>query len=204
MTTITATQDFLTCSGFDNQSFTGSGYNEMLNLLNKTYNEMRFAKPVHQQYQPQALETIADKISYAKALCKSKTAEVAMHLSEDFRKGFFLQLDDLLDPENWEEDDKPITEASFTTLLRMLVHIKPGIRPGLGATSQGNIIAAWTKDKDRLTIECFSSDKVRWVLNRQLNGTRESAAGEILLSRLLAALSPYNPENWFANDTQKK
>lgn len=200
MSTIAAPQN-ISFPGFDNQFSTGSGYKDLLNMFNEG---LQFVRPAHQQYQPQATGTLEERLSHAKDLCKRKIAGVAMHLSEDFRRGFFIQIDSLMDAENWEEDDKPITEASFTTLLRMLVHIKPDLRPGLGSTSQGNIIATWTKDKDRLTIECLPEDKVRWVLSRQFNGTRESAAGEILLNRLLAALTPYNPGNWFDNGSPKK
>lgn len=203
MSTIAAIQN-ISFSGFDNRSSTGSGNEEISNLFNKARKGLRLVRPAHQQYQPQVSETLEDRLDHTRALCKRKTAEVAMYLSEDFRKGFFLQIDNLIDVENWEEDDKPITEASFTTLLRMLILINPNLRPGLGSTSQGNIIAAWTKDKDQLTIECLPEDKVRWVLSRQFNGIRESAAGENLLTRLLAALAPYSPGNWFDNDPQEK
>lgn len=197
MPTITANQELLTPFGFNNPSLTGSGYKKVLNISNEGF---PFVKPAHQQYHPKAAGTLEEKLSHTRSLCKRKTAEVAMYLSDDFRQGFFRQLDNLLDAENWEEDDEPITEASFTTLLKLLTHIKPDLRPGLGSTSQGNIIAAWTREKNRLTIECLPDDKVRWVLSRQFNGTRESAAGEVRLTRLLAALGPYNPENWFGND----
>jgi hypothetical protein len=202
-----ATQAFFNSDlSFDNQSATGSGYDEILKLFSKDIakKKLQLAKTANQQYELQSLNTLEERLGNARALCKRKTAEVAMYLSDEFRKGFFLQLDNLMDVENWEEDDLPITEVSFTTLLRMLILIKPSIRPGLGATSKGNIIAAWTKGKDRLTVECLPNDRVRWVLSRQLNGTSESAAGEMLSTRLLAALAPYNPNNWFFYDTEEK
>ncbi len=144
---------------------------------------------------------IEERLYDARALCKTKTAAVAMHLDFEWRSLFFSQLDSLMDFENWEKEDLPITEASFTTLLRMLLLIRPARRPGLGSTSYGNIIAAWTVEKDRLTIECLPRDEVRWVLSRYLDGDRESAAGQVALSRLLAVLAPYNPERWFADGT---
>lgn len=134
----------------------------------------------------------------ARATCKIKTATVAMHLDSEWRSPFFSQIDNLMDVENWEEDDLPITEASFTTLLRMILLIRPVRRPGLGSTSAGNILAAWTVERDQLTIECLPDDVVRWVLSRYPDGHRESAAGHVPLSRLKAVLEPYNPERWFA------
>lgn len=153
------------------------------------------------QAKPPSTKTVPleERLYNARALCKTKTAAVAMHLDFEWRSRFFSQLDSLMDFENWEKEDLPITEASFTTLLRMLLLIRPARRPGLGSTSYGNIIAAWTMENDRLTIECLPHDEVRWVLSRYLNGNHESAAGQVALSRLLAVLAPYNPERWFAD-----
>lgn len=144
--------------------------------------------------QPRSIE---ERLYDSRAFCKIKTAEVAMYLDPDWRTGFFSQIDSLMDCENWEDDDLPVSQDSFTTLLRLLLLIKPKRRPGLGSTSMGNIIAAWTVENDRLTIECMPKDSIRWVLSRQFHETRESAAGEIKLPRLEAALAPYNPECWF-------
>lgn len=154
-----------------------------------------------EQAKPPSIKTVLleERLYNARALCKIKTAAVAMHLDSEWRSRFFSQLDSLMDFENWEKEDLPITEASFTTLLRMILLIQPARRPGLGSTSEGNIIAAWTVDKDRLTIECLPHDEVHWVLSRYLDGNRESAAGHVALSRLLAVLAPYNPERWFAD-----
>ena len=102
-----------------------------------------------------------------------------------------------MDIENWEEDDAPVARESFNTLLRMLTLIKPVRRPGLGSTSSGHIIAAWTNQTNRLTIECLPSDRVRWVLSHVIDGICESAAGEVQLIRLQAVLAPYSPNLWF-------
>ncbi|MGH8489539.1 MAG: hypothetical protein ACREXS_11920 [Gammaproteobacteria bacterium] len=145
-----------------------------------------------EQAKPPSTEIVPleERLYDARALCKTKTAVVAMHLGFEWRSRFFSQLDSLMDFENWEKEDLPITEASFTTLLRMLLLIRPARRPGLGSTSYGNIIAAWTMENDRLTIECLPHDEVRWVLSRYLDGNRESAAGQVALSRLLTVLAP--------------
>jgi hypothetical protein len=153
-----------------------------------------------QRQQKESVDSIEDRLRNANALCKTKTASIAMHVSKEWLFLFYRQLDSLMDPENWEDDDTPITDESFATLLRMLLYVKPEKRPGLGATSTGNIIATWTKDKERLTIECLPSDKVRWVLSVYINNERESAAGVTSLKRLLDVLSPYVPQHWFEND----
>jgi hypothetical protein len=134
----------------------------------------------------------------ALAACKIKTATIAAgHISKPQRDRLFRQLDSLLDVESWDETDDVTTEASFMTLLRMILFLK-GRNPALGATSTGNFIASWTEGDNRLTIECKSGDGVRWVLIQHVDGQRESAAGDTLLKRLPAVLTPYDlPRKWF-------
>lgn len=143
--------------------------------------------------------SLEEQLYDAKAFCKIETSKVAMYFPDEWRNGFFAQLDNLMDIDNWEEDDIPVTKTSFSTLLRMLTLIKPTRRPGLGSTSGGNIIAAWTNETDRLTIECLPKDRVRWVLSHVVDDIRESAAGEVQLTRLQVVLSPYNPNRWLTN-----
>jgi hypothetical protein len=126
-----------------------------------------------------------------------KTAMVAMHLTADERGRLFRQLDSLMDYENWDPDDVPVGLPSFTTFIRMVLFLG-GRRPAMGATSTGNLIASWTEGNDRLTIECKSDDHIRWVLVENLDGERESAAGETTTPRLHEVLHPYDaPKRWF-------
>lgn len=148
--------------------------------------------------------SLEERLYEARASCKIKTAAVAMYLPDEWRSRFFSQVDNLMGVENWEDEDTPITEASFSTLLRMLLLIWPVKRPGLGATSEGHIIATWSLEKDRLTIECLPNDRVRWVVSKYIEGNRESAAGDVRLNRLYAVLEPYEPKRWFVDATQKK
>ncbi len=99
------------------------------------------------QYPPKKAP-LEERLYNAQAACKIRTATVAMHLDHDWRIRFFRQLDNLMDIDNWEKDDLPVTDASFATLLRMLLFIRPKRRPGLGITNDGNIIAAWTAGKN--------------------------------------------------------
>jgi len=146
---------------------------------------------------------LEERLYDARAACKIKTATVAMQFDHDWRIRFFRQLDNLMDIDNWEKDDLPVTDASFATLLRMLLFIKPKRRPGLGITNDGNVLAAWTVGKDRLTIECRAADQVRWVVVIYDGEERESAAGEGHLPRLMDVLAPYKPQRWFADEESK-
>lgn len=147
---------------------------------------------------------LEEQLYDARAYGKIAMSNVAMHIEPEWRKRFFCQLDDLLDVENWEESDPPVGNASFDTLLRMFLLLRPTKRPGLGATTAGNIVATWaTKSKlqqgkyDRLTIECFPRDSVRWVLSVYNEEDVDRSVGETRLIRLKSVLEPFSPSRWF-------
>lgn len=145
--------------------------------------------------------TLQERLFNSRASCKIRMADVAMHIERDWRNGFFAQVDNLLDLENWDEEDEPISAASFETLIRMILFVKPKRRPGLGATGEGNVIAAWTVGNDRLTIECMPDDEIRWVLLHYIDGDREIASGQTALPRLADVIQPYDPKKyWTANE----
>lgn len=152
--------------------------------------------------QPTAAPTkplpLAEQLYNTRARCNIMMSEVSMYFDATWRTGLFTQLDHLLDPENWEEVDAPISEASFRTFLHMLLLLHPAKRPGLGATSDGRVIATWTVHDARLTLECLPGDRVRWVIHRSIEGEPERGAGQVGLRRLREVLIPYDPDIWFA------
>jgi hypothetical protein len=152
------------------------------------------ATPLHPSEVGLSLEA---KLFNSRAACKIKTSEFAMHLEPGRRERFFAQVDSLLDADEWDENDQPISAASFATLLRLLLLIRPKRWPGLGASMDGHVIAAWTTGENRLTVECFPEDRLRWVLVRYRDGERESTAGDTSVLRLPAILQPYEPQIWF-------
>jgi hypothetical protein len=141
---------------------------------------------------------LTERMFDALAGFKLKTAVLAAgHFDREERTRLFRQLNSLFDPESWDSGDAVTTDASFTTLLRMVLFLG-GRRPGLGVTASGNFIATWTEGNDRLTIECKPQDRVRWVLLQNLDGQSESAAGETTIKRLPEVLRPYDPpKRWF-------
>ncbi|HOT82157.1 MAG TPA: hypothetical protein PLQ12_02490 [Candidatus Defluviicoccus seviourii] len=153
------------------------------------------ATPLHPSEVGLSLEA---KLFDSRAACKIRTAQIAMHLEPGRRERFFAQVDSLLDADEWDEDDQPISAASFATLLRLLLLIRPKRWPGLGASMDGHVIAAWTKGENRLTVECLPEDQLRWVLVRYRNGERKSAADDTALLGLPDALQPYEPQIWFS------
>jgi hypothetical protein len=128
---------------------------------------------------------------------KISTSNVSMHLDEAWRAGLFAQLDNMLDPQEWDFSDEMPSTSSFMTFLRMIIHNRVVRRPGLGATTDGKIIAAWTAGHNRLTVECLPDDKVRWVAVKYVDGERVSGASSSPVALLRTFLAPFQPELWF-------
>ena len=144
-------------------------------------------------------ERLFDAVASAKML----TSQVAMHLKKEWRSKLFHQIDSLHDIEEWEFEDAPLQQSSFATFLKGIIHINPKRPPGLGLSHDGHVIAAWTVDHDRLTIEFLPNERVEWVLSRHIDGDIEAAAGKTYVSRLLQCLMPYQSEKWFSDEQGK-
>jgi hypothetical protein len=102
-----------------------------------------------------------------------------------------------LDPEDWDFSDELPSVESFRTFLRLMISLGHVRRPSLGATADGDIIAAWVMGSNRLTIECLPADHVRWIVNTKLDGESISAAGRAKIHLLDGLLEPYKPGTWF-------
>jgi hypothetical protein len=169
------------------------------NIIAKWLDELRRPSPASLagQTEGQALESRAfDALAGAKIL----TSQVAMHLEQEFRNRLFRQLDSLHETDQWEEGDEPLDQSSFQAFLKAILTIRPHRTPGLGLSQAGNLIAAWTTGRDRLTIEFLPNDWVSWVLARY-DETDEPAryAGQTSVSQLVEGLAPHRPEHWFSH-----
>ena len=105
-----------------------------------------------------------------------------------------------MDAEEWDVDDPIITDAAFTTLLRILLILRGKRRPGLGVGPNGSVVAAWTNGPNRLTFECRPDDEVRWIVSVIIDGKPDTAVGQTTLSFLFDRLQSYNPEQWFDDE----
>jgi hypothetical protein len=150
-----------------------------------------------------AEESIEARLYNALAAVKVYTAQVAMHMDANWRTRLFRQLDNLLDVNEWAEDDCPLRQESFATFLKTMFLFKPERRPGLGLSEAGNIIGAWTEEDARLTIECLPGDKARWVISHDIEGHPERAAGETVVTRLAEVLEPYDLRRWLDRGVQR-
>ncbi len=142
-------------------------------------------------------ESLSECLFDASASVKIALSRVSMHMERSWRDTLFHQIDLLHDVDEWEEGDKPINKDSFSAFIKGIILINPKRLPGLGLSSNGNIIAAWTNGSNRLTAEFLPNIHVKWVLSRCINGETERASGIIPIARLPECLAPYKPEIWF-------
>jgi hypothetical protein len=176
-----------------------SAFSAETNIIANWVDELRRPSPASlaPQTEGQALEI---RVFDALAGAKISTAQVAMHFEQEFRDRLFRQLDSLHETDQWEEGDEPLNQLSFQTFLKAILTVRPERRPGLGLSQTGNLIAAWTTARDRLTIEFLPNDRVSWVLARY-DDTDEPArfAGQTSVSELVEGLAPHRPEHWFSH-----
>jgi hypothetical protein len=135
----------------------------------------------------------ADRMFNRLVELKVSTAQLAMHMDSDWRHGLFGKLDELLDADEWNFEDRLPEVASYRTMLRLLLALKAKRSPALGATVGGQILVGWIYPDRRLTIQCGPSDEVQWSVSTHLAGQPAKAAGKNKINLLSKVLAPFEP-----------
>ncbi|MER2519632.1 MAG: hypothetical protein ABTQ34_02965 [Bdellovibrionales bacterium] len=146
--------------------------------------------------------SLNERLYEATARIKILIAKLSMHMEQEWRSNLFRQIDFLHTPEDWQEEDAPANTESFANFLKALLDIKPHLLPGLGLTYEGNIIAAWTTGKDRLTLEFLPNGHVQWVMSICAENEAERLGGKVAVSRLRERLSNNDLQRWFVHDSR--
>ena len=137
----------------------------------------------------------------ANATAKILTSHISMYLREGWRDKLFYQLDNLLDPEEWDPQDKPLQKKSFETFLKALCDIKPAVRPGLGLSYSGNLIAAWfTPERNRLSLEFAQDGNVLLIGTRFINEEPVFFSARVSVVNLKKTLFEFNCAHWLGCD----
>lgn len=140
--------------------------------------------------------TLEEELFDATAAAKILTSQVAMHLDTAWRQRLFDQLDSLHDANEWEKGDIPLQRESYSTFLKTIFILRPEMRPGLGLSVRGHLVAAWRSGESRLTIEFLPHEKVRWVATIASDGEMEYTASEMPLTKLRSRLETYAEQGW--------
>lgn len=148
-------------------------------------------------------KSLAEKLFDVGAASKVSVNQLAMHFGRGWQQKLFLQLDAVLDSDEWDASDQLLTPSSFTTFLHILLLLRGKRRPGIGISSTGDIVAMWTVDANRLTFQCHADDWVTWIVSRVVDDETHTAAGRTTLPFLFAAIGAFNPEQWFTDEGPK-
>lgn len=142
-------------------------------------------------------KSTSERLFDATAEAKRWTSQVAMRLNAEARLRIFRQLDRLHDEEEWFEGDHPVALESYKAFVRAYVSGSIGGKPALALAHDGRLIAMWQNSGDKLTIEFFPRDKVRYLVSQVVSGERERFAGDTSVSRLSHILNPFDTGRWF-------
>jgi hypothetical protein len=143
--------------------------------------------------------SLAERLAVRLLAFKRMTSPVARYLDRDWHAQLFETLDKLFEADDWDDDFILPLEQSFETFLRLIIHLNPTKRPGIGLSSRGYVLASWIKDGDGIVVECLPRDELRWVLSQSDEGRRESAAGKNRIQRLIELIEGYEPDRFFKN-----
>jgi hypothetical protein len=102
--------------------------------------------------------TLEEKLFDNGAELKIALSQIVMHLDLEWRAIIFRQLDDLLNPNMWEEDSAFIQKSTFSTFLRFIIYAAPTRLPSLGVGPTGHILAAWSNGAQHIAVEFFTDD----------------------------------------------
>lgn len=137
------------------------------------------------------------QLQEVKRQAKIEISKVAYRISNEWLNNLRWQLDEILDPDVWDDDDQILSIESWQCFLRGLFIIRPKRLPGLGLSQVGNIVASWSRGSEHLDVEFKPNDQTRWVLAAETNGEIERVSGRTSAFRLPEILAPYQPERWF-------
>lgn len=149
---------------------------------------------------PNVTKSTEEKLFDSKADAKRFMSQIATRIQEKRKKQLYRQLDSILDIDEWIEGDEPLTLTSYQTFMRLMLVIQPDVKPGLGLTADGHLIATWSSGDARLSIYCFANDVLRYVLSHVVDNRRETHAGDASIKRLKDCIAPFNPRQWFSDE----
>jgi hypothetical protein len=109
---------------------------------------------------------------------KVLVSQYAMHLDSSERHKIFYDLDDIINIDDWHEEDKFPDLRSFRAFLRWAVYASFREWTSLGVSDDGNILLAWQTKRGLLTANFGASGQIRWTAKINSPTGVEYAAGQ--------------------------
>jgi hypothetical protein len=141
-------------------------------------------EPKHRIVAVSTNQGLEERIFNSVVQLKVSIAQFAMHLSSDERERIFRQLDDVINVDDWHDEDELPKVESFRDLLRWAIHSSLYGWTSFGVADDGNILVAWDRPSARLTANFNGDGQVRWTSwVRSSSGTEAAhAAGKCPLA----------------------
>jgi hypothetical protein len=197
MNAVVQSHNLLQAPIFSAETSAGSGtYARLITELIERPNLSGASKPKPiSQLSPRS--PLDERLAERLLVFKRMISPISRYLDANWRSELFETLDRLFEFEDWDSDFALPDEHSFATFLRLIIHLHPTKRPGIGLSARGHILASWSRGRDRIVIECLANDELRWVLSQSNEGRRESAAGKNRIQRLVELIEGYEPDRFF-------
>jgi hypothetical protein len=185
-------------AAFSSTLVTRHGATDVYNPATLTMAEQNFSQ-ANVRSATDSERSLEESLFDARAMAKILTSRISMYLREGWRDKLFYQLDNLLDPDEWDPEDKPLQEQSFDTFLKALCDLQPAKRPGLGLAYSGNLIAGWrgnANGNDRMSLEFAPDGKVKVIGTRFVDDDPVHFSFVANVKSLKTSLIKFNCADW--------
>lgn len=145
---------------------------------------------------PQLSDALATRLS----VLKTTASKVSSWLQADWITSIHKQLDYIMTEDAWDDDDALPLAESFLGLLRLIIHLRPSIKPSIGFSHVGYATATWRDAELLLFLELQNEALVRWAVSFNPGLQRNTAAGVSQLDGLKPWLEASGAKKWFAYD----
>jgi hypothetical protein len=104
-----------------------------------------------------------------------------MHLTPETRAKLFRDLDEVLNVDDWYEEDAFPNTVSFRDFLKWTIYSKRYNWLSIGFSDEGDILVAWKSEHALLTATFRGNSRVFWTATRSSPEGETYAAGESTL-----------------------
>jgi hypothetical protein len=109
---------------------------------------------------------------------KVAVSQYAMHLSPETRQKLFHDLDEVVNVDDWYEEDTLPRYDSFRDFLKWIIYSKRFNWVSIGVSDEGSILVAWKSQHALLTANFNGKSRVLWTATRTSPQGDTHAAGE--------------------------
>lgn len=112
---------------------------------------------------------------------KVAVSSYAMHLTPETRVKLFRDLDEVVNVDDWYEEDVLPNAVSFRDFLKWTIYSKRYNWLSIGFSDEGNILVPWKSEHGLLTATFRGDSRVLWTAARRSPEGETYAAGESTL-----------------------